>query len=208
MRDPSKDSGSALLLVMIAAGLLSALGAGLVLLGSTEAAIATNFRTSAEALYAAEAAAERALQDLLVAANWTDVLSGASSSSFIDSTVNPTLASNQQLDLTALTFLLQQHSDSSSSWAANNPRWRLYSYGPLAGITGGGAVQSPAYLVAWIADDPGDTDNDPFVDSNGRITLLARAFGLFGSRRGIEVTLARTGPGRANARILSWREAE
>lgn len=208
MRDPSKDSGSALLLVMIAAGLLSALGAGLVLLGITEAMIATNFRTSAEALYAAEAAAERAMQDLLVAANWTDVLTGASSSSFIDSTVNPTLASNQQLDLTALTLLLQQHSDSSSSWAANNPRWRLYSYGPLAGITGGGAVQSPAYLVTWIADDPGETDNDPFVDGNGRITLLARAFGSFGSRRGIEVTLARTGPGRANARILSWREAE
>ena len=42
-------------------------------------------------------------------------------------------------------------------------------------------MQSPAYLVAWIADDPGETDNDPFVDSNGRITLLARAFGLFGS---------------------------
>ena len=200
------SDGSALLLALMAVGLLSALGAGLVLLGSTEGAIATNFRTSGEALYAAEAAAERALQDLLVLTNWTEALSGVVPSSFVDSTLTPTLASNQPLDLTTLTVQLQQQSDASSSWGPDNPRWRLDRYGPLSGITGSGAVQSSAYLAVWIADDPAETDGDPFADSNGRITLRARADGLFGSMRVAEVTLARTGPGRPGARVLSWRE--
>jgi hypothetical protein len=200
------DRGSALLLALIAAGLLAALGAGLVMLGSTEGAIAANFRASGETFHAADAAAERAMQDLLVAGHWTDVLSGALPSTFVDSTLTPTLASNQSIDLSALTVVIQQQSDAGASWGANNPRWRLFAYGPLAAVDGTGAVQSAAYLVTWIADDPAETDGDPFTDVNGRITLLARAFGLNNSARVIEITLFRSAPGRAGARILSWRE--
>jgi hypothetical protein len=157
-------------------------------------------------LHAAEAAAERAMQDLLVAAHWTDVLSGAVPSTFVDATLAPTLASNDRLDLVALTADVQRQSNASSSWGANNPRWRLFAYGPLAAVDGTGAVQSGAYLVTWIADDPAETDGDPSTDSNGRVSLLARAVGVHGSARIVEVTLLRTAPGRAGVRILSWRE--
>jgi hypothetical protein len=66
-------------------------------------------------------------------------------------------------------------------------------------------VASPtatAYAVAWVADDPADGDNDPLRDSNGVVSVRAMAFGQFGTRKSIEVTVT-------NARgisTLSWRE--
>jgi hypothetical protein len=204
----NRDDGSALILALMAAVLLALLGAGLVLLGSTEGAIAANFRASFEARYAAEAAAERALQDLLHVDNWGDVLSGATPSTFVDGTLTPTLASGQPLDLAGLTTSLQRESDLLSSWGANNPQWRLFLYGPLSAVTGTGTVQSQAYLVAWVGDDPAETDGNPLADSNARITLIARAIGLFQSTRLVEVTLARLRPGAAGVRVLSWREVQ
>jgi hypothetical protein len=201
------EDGSALILALMAAALLALLGAGLVLVGSTEGAIAANFRASLEAQYAADAAAERAVQDLLRVNDWTDVLSGAAPSTFTDGTLMPTLPSGLPLDLMAMTTGFQRESDLIASWGSNNPQWRLFSYGPLAGITGAGTVQS-AYLLAWVADDPAETDGNPFVDTNGRVTLMARSVGLFQTSRLVEVTLARIGPGPAGARVLSWREVQ
>jgi hypothetical protein len=148
------------------------------------------------------------LQDLLRVDAWSDVLSGAAPSSFVDGTLTPVLASGQPLDLAGLTTGLQRESDLVSSWGANNPQWRLFLYGPLSAVTGTGPVQSPAYLVAWVADDPAEIDGNPFADSNARITLIARAIGLFQSTRLVEVTLARLRPGAAGVRVLSWREVQ
>jgi hypothetical protein len=202
------DRGSALILVLIASGLLAALGVGLLMLGSTDGMIATNFRTAGEALYAADAVAERAIQDLVLVANWSDSLSGTTPSTFVDGTLTPTLASNQPLDLTALTADLQRQSDASASWGPNNPRWRLFAYGPLSQINGTSLIQSSAYVVSWIADDPAETDGNPLSDTNAMVTLRARAFGLFGSTRGVDVALVRTEPGRAGVRVLSWRPSQ
>jgi hypothetical protein len=202
------ERGSALLLVLIAAALLSALGAGLVMMGSTEATIAANYRTTAETRYAVEAAAERAIEDLVKIAPWSGALSGAIPSTFVDGTTTPVLASNQRIDLAAVTADVQRQSDAGGSWGANSPRWRLFAYGPLSSVTGSGGVQSSAYLATWIADDPAETDGDPVVDGNGRITLLAKAFGLFGSVRSVAVTLSRSGLGSGVVHVLAWQEVE
>lgn len=202
------DRGSALLLVLIAAALLSALGAGLVMIGSTEGTIAANYRTTAETRYAVEAAAERAIEDLVKIAPWSGALSGAIPSTFVDASTTPVLASNQRLDLVAITAEVQRQSDAAGSWGANSPRWRLFAYGQLSSITGSGSVQSSAYLATWIADDPAETDGDPLADANGRITLLAKSFGLFGSVRSLAVTLSRSGPGPGAVHVLSWQEVE
>ena len=204
----TRDDGSALILALLAAVLLASLGAGLVLLGSTEGTIAANFRAGVEMRYAAEAAAERAVQDLLRVDNWSESLSGAVPSTLVDGTLAPMLASGQSLDLVAMTTNLQRQTDQVSSWGPNNPQWRLFLYGPLSGITGTGMVQSPAYLVAWVADDPAETDGNPVADSNARITVLARSVGFFHSTRLVEVTMARESPGPAGVRILSWREVQ
>ncbi len=59
-------------------------------------------------------------------------------------------------------------------------------------------IDSNMYVVVWVADDPADgvdlntPDGNPLIDSNGVLTLHAEAFGPGGTRKTIEVTIART----------------
>jgi hypothetical protein len=181
--------------------LLHAIGMGLLSVTNTEAAIATNARQSFEALHAAEAAAEAALADVSRAPSWTAVLSGASMSTLLDGTLAPVLASGERLDLAALTAAWQAVSDAAARRGADNPRWRLFLYGPLARL-----ARSPhpsAYVAAWVADDEAETDGDPLADGNGVVTVRAQAFGPGGLQRTVEATVAREAIGM---RLLSWRE--
>ena len=72
-----RDTGAALLLALLATLMLAALGGGLIALSDTEANLAHNHRASAELLYAADAAVERALTEIRAAATFTDVLTGS-----------------------------------------------------------------------------------------------------------------------------------
>jgi hypothetical protein len=186
------DRGSAIIIALIATILLTSLGVGLVLLTNTEGAIASNYRSGSETLYAADAAVERVVGDLLLVPRWNDILTGVAKSGFVDSTLNPTLPSNQTLDLTALTADVQAQSDATAPWGANNPVWRLYAYGPMSDLVGAGTIQSTSYIVVWASDDPSETDDNPGADVNGVITLYAQAIGPTGSVRSVEVTVART----------------
>lgn len=186
---------------LIAIVVLNALGLGLITLTNTEAAIAANHREASEVLYAAEAAAECAASEIMPAASWSDVLSGATRSAFEDGTRTPLLASGVRLDLNAMTTALQAESDADARRGANNPRWRLFLYRPLSQIARTGGAS--AYVVAWVADDLAETDNDPLVDGNGAVTIRAQAMGQHGTQRTIEATIAKENLGVG---ILSWRE--
>jgi hypothetical protein len=59
-------------------------------------------------------------------------------------------------------------------------------------MAGTGTIQSDAYVVVWMADDPSENDGDPLADSNGVITVLAQAMGSSGTIRSVEVTVAKT----------------
>lgn len=48
------------------------------------------------------------------------------------------------------------------------------------------------YAVIWTGDDPSETDGNPQADANGVLTLHAEAYGAGGTRKVIEVTVART----------------
>ncbi len=189
------------LLALVATAILNALGLGLITLTNTEALIAANYREASQMLYAAEAAAECAVSDVGRTASWSDVLSGASASTFRDATLAPVLPSGERLDLAALTAALQASSDATVRRGANNPRWRLFLYHPLSQIAR--SSDSTEYVVAWVADDPAETDDDPLADGNGRVTVRAQAFGRQGTERTIDVTIAKAPMG---ASILSWRE--
>ena len=82
--DIRRENGMALIVAMMAMLLMMALGAALVLTTSSETIIAANFRNSGEGLYAADAALERIVDDLLTVPDWNSVLSGAVQSAFID----------------------------------------------------------------------------------------------------------------------------
>lgn len=186
------DRGSALIMALIATVLLTSLGVGLVMLSNTEGAIASNYRSSNETLYAADAAVERVVQDVLLVPRWNDILTGAIQSSFVDDSLTPTAPYGEPLDLTAMTSEVQSQSDATAPWGLNNPQWHLFAYGPLADMLGEGSIQSSAYIAVWIADDPSETDNNAQADTNGVVTVLAEAIGPQGARRSIEVTVAKT----------------
>jgi len=179
---------------------LSALGLGLVTVTNTEATIAANYREASDMLYAADAAAELASAEVIRAGSWNDVLNGVVPSTFQDGTLTPKLPSGEVVNLAAMTTALQASSDADAKRGLNNPRWRLFLYQPLASIT---RTASPEYVVAWVADDLAETDNDPLTDGNGLVVVRAQAIGRLGVQRTIDVTIAREDLGIG---ITSWRE--
>jgi len=96
------------------------------------------------------------------------------------------------MTLTAATAQLQAESDAAAQWGANNPRWRLFAWGPISDMLPNSTIDSPMYVAVWIADDPAEADGDATADTNGTLTLHAEAFGPMGTRKVIEVTIART----------------
>ena len=207
----SREDGTALIIALMATMLLTALGMTLVLTSNTETMISSNYRNSQEALYAADAAVERVVQDLLLIPRWNDILAGNGSitqtcsgvspftpvsqtlSGFIDTTTAPIVPnSGQQINLLNTSCTLQKATDTLNLWGTNNPVWRLFSYGEMRDVLSDNALDSSMYVAVWVADDPADNDGNPAADTNGTLTLHAEAYGPSGTRKVIEVTVART----------------
>jgi hypothetical protein len=198
------EDGVALIIALMSMMLLTALGAAVIMVSNTETLIADNYRNSQEALYAADAAAERVVQDLLMIPRWDDILSGAARSAFVDGgmTDQKTLPSGGRVTLccgtNTATGQLQAETDVANLWGANNPRWQLFAWGPLSDVLPG-TIRSPMYVAVWIADDPADADSqthlidgNPLRDLNGTLTVHAEAYGPAGTRKVVEITIART----------------
>ena len=204
------EQGTALIIALMSMMLLTALGAAVVMVTNTETMIANNHRASQEAVYVADAVVERVVQDLLMVPRWNDVLSGTLQSSFIDGSmnVNKTLPGGGRILLccgaSTATAQLQADTDGLNLWGGNNPQWKLFAWGPMSQILPDAAIDSPYYVAVWVADDPADAppgaqgelgtvpDNNPLADANGVLTLHAEAIGPTGTRKVVEVTVART----------------
>jgi len=218
------ERGVAILLVLLAMMLLSALGGALALTTSSERQVAATYGSGTELFYATDAGFQRAMQDLAVVADWNQVLSGGSLSTFTDGAPGRrVMPSGSAIDLVQATDMLNcgrspcgmvdlQAITSARPWGANNPVWRLYAHGPLSDLSPSRAVDSTAYIVVWVADDPLETDGMPLLDGDaaggpnpgaGLIQLQAHAYGANGTRRVIEATLKHASP---RNRVLSWRE--
>ena len=207
------ERGSALVVALLSLLLLTALGLALTLTTATETAISANQRMSQETLNAADAAIERAMQDLLTVPEWNRVLSGADQSSFVDGSPSGprSLPDGSTIDLTEILSLAQCGKLAGCSaaeiatnspdrhWLANNPVWQMYAYGPISELLPAGTVNSPIYVVVMVGDDPSETDGNPLTDGNsganpgsGVLSLRAEAFGPHGAHRVVEATVART----------------
>jgi hypothetical protein len=192
------QSGVALIIALMAMMLLTALGAAVVMVSNTETHIAGNYRNSQEALYAADAAVERVVQDLLLIPRWNDILGGTAQSGFVDGgmTASKELPAGGTMTLccgtNTATAQLQAETDTLNQWGANNPQWKLFAWGPLSDMLPNDQIDSPMYVAVWVADDPAETDGNPATDGNGTLTLHAEAVGPSGTRKVIEVTVART----------------
>src|SRR5688572_5529383 len=139
------EHGVALIIALMSTMLLMALGMALIMTTMTETRISANYREGNEVLYAADAAIERVMQDLLTVPDWNTVLAdGGTTSAFIDGAPGVrTLADGTTIDLTEATNVVRcgliacAEADISEvtddrPWGANNPRWQLYAHGPMS----------------------------------------------------------------------------
>jgi len=210
-----EERGVAVVIAIMATTLMLTLGGALILLSSSESAIAGNFRMAHEATYAADAAIERALADLRGQADFTPVLAGAVQSSFADGSPSGsrTLADGSTIDLDRITNLANCQKISVCSdaevatvtterpWGANNPRWTLFAYGRLADVLGPAKVRSPFYVLTFVGDDPSENDGNPAVDGlavggvpnpgNGIVAIRAEAFGPRSAHKVVVATVGR-----------------
>ena len=204
------ESGSALLVVLLASSLLAALGLALAALGSVETLVASNQRVGSQLAYAAEAAAEGALADLLTIPNWSDALSGVASSRLHGYAVPPVGPGEPPMTLAQLTLNVQTSFDLQGSWGANHPQWRIFGHGWLTELVPMATVDSDEFIAAFVADDVGDSDGNVLVDSNRRIQVAARAMNSRGTHRSIVMTVEQTSTltstGVPGARVLTRKE--
>jgi hypothetical protein len=223
------ERGFAVVMSMMALLLMSALGMALALSTSIETLISRHFRDGAGAAYAAEALALHSVHELSSLADWTLALDGSVHSRLFDggATGVRTLRDNSVIDLEAVRNLANcgkascseadlVRADEQRPWGFSNPRWQLFGSGRLEDLLG---VSSPFYVVLFVADDPAETDLNPFEDGagaanpgSGVLRLRAEAFGPGGVHSAIEATISRAGiadhppaPEPAPVRIVSWR---
>ena len=102
------EQGIALIVSLMAMTLMMALGMALMLTTMTEGKIAGNYRDGTEASYAADAAVERVMQDILTVPDWNQMLNGQLTSAFIDGPPNGVreLPDGTSLNLTEATNVI------------------------------------------------------------------------------------------------------
>ena len=227
---PNAQNGIALILVLLAMAMLSAVGLGLTLSSSVVRLSTANYEEAAMLLNGAESALDLAARELGLV-DIDTVLEGGQASRLIDGAPGlRVLTPELTLDLPLLTNQLtcgraQPCTDVQLSqiaterpWGANNPRWRLFIH-QFLDLPDLPVRAAPVYVVVWIGDDAREDDGDPAADGagpsqEGRYIVRARAeaFGPRGGRRGIEAELARRctdGPAGEEcvpgSRVQSWR---
>ena len=206
-----------MLVVTFSIFLLSAIGLSLGLAAAYDAMASANVRGARAVFYGAEAGLERAMLDLPRLPDWNQVLSGTATSGFRDGPPGGlrevpggvSVSLDEWVNLancslpSACTAAAMEAVTEERRWGSNNPRWRLFAWGPLSALVPGLHAQSDAYLVVLAADDPTETDADATRDGvsaqtgGGVLLLRASAFGRGRAVRTIEATIARSAAERS-----------
>jgi hypothetical protein len=194
-----------LVIALMSLVLLSSLATSLVIVTNTEQRAAANYAASRATMYAAEGALQIAARELLLVGDWNALLRSGALSSFVDGAPGTVrqLGDGSTLDLVEATALANGE---ARPWGPNNPVWRLFAFGSLGRGT---------YVVAWAADDPAETDGDPFTDGGGVgnpgtgvLAVRAEAFGVGGAHKVLEATVRRhvDTDGVLVLQMMSWQE--
>lgn len=202
------ERGIGLIIALLATMLLTALGLALVALTNTETAMTSNYRDAQEALYAADAGVERAMQDLLLEPDWNTVLQGNRQSGFFDGLSTVTLGDGTSMAVESARTYLQQQTDAANVWGTNDPQWQWYGRGFVSDILPEGGINSRAYVMVFVGDDPSDNDDDPTRDTNGVISMRVEAYGPQGGRKVVEVTVSRTASAEIERGYIAQRGQE
>jgi Tfp pilus assembly protein PilX len=207
------EHGAALIMAIALLLLLTAIAGAVAVASRTEVLIVGNVRQGREMLHAAEGAAALVVRDLGLVADWNTVLTGAVASSFTDGAAigSRTLPGGDIVVLCcgagSLTGEVQGRAHGGLSWGPDTPVWQIFAWGPVNSWLPAGRIDSPLYVVAWIADDPDDGDGNPYVDANGFLELHVHALGPRGGRRVVEAIVERPAGGSlADTKVRGWRD--
>ena len=195
--------GSALLVTMLIAVLVSGLAAVLVVVLSTEEAIEANHRRGVVALYAVDGVLTDVVAELAGIPDWQGVLSGSARSTFSTGPIRVSLADGAVIDLRQETRELQRAIERVGG-AEVLSRWRLYAWGWFADLIQATEAGRLMYVAAWVRDDLADSDSDPGRDTNGRVVVRAVVFGPFRTRRAVEAAIGREWGAVGPVRIVAW----
>jgi hypothetical protein len=193
MRPTLCEHGVALVVALLAMTVVSALGAALVLLTSTESIIAGNFRHSRQAFYAAEGIAELALAELRGLASWTPVVEGSQRSQFVDGP--PDGPRDRPIGSPVnLTEVFNLANCGVPTPCGGVPRWQLFAFGPVRDLLPGEGLESPFYVAALVGAVA------PAEDGGLVVTIRGEAFGPRGTHHAVDVTVSRTAGGDTQVR--------
>lgn len=192
--------GSALLVTLLTAVLLSGLAGALVVVLSTEEAVEANHRRGVVALYAADGLLASVVDELAAVPDWQAVLSGSRRAPFSVGPIRVPLGDGSVINLGQETLDLQRTLERTGG-AGVTPQWRLYAWGWFADLVHRTDAGRLVYVAAWVRDDLADQDADPDQDTNGRIVVRAAAFGSFHTRRVVDAAVRRTSEGGS---VLAW----
>jgi hypothetical protein len=195
------DDGIAVVLALVVVLLLAALAFATVTTTDVERMSAASEPNRLAVAYAADAALERAIQELQAPPDWTAALNGSVTSALREGGATMW---GQAIDLTAMTAELQAETDTADARGADTTQWRLFLSGSLAAMVPGRPRDVLPYLVAWVGDDRAESDGTPFVDSNRTIRVHARAVGPRDARVEREAVLRRDEDGGVG-RVVGWK---
>jgi len=198
-----------LLMALVTAALVTAIATTMVMSSSTDLVITGNTRASMEAMYAAEAAGQRAIGELATIADWSTVLAappGNVTATFDDGETMVRAPDGRSLSVPVLTAARQTASAVTygPGFGADSPVWRLFGHADIRALLPPGVTSPPAYVLIHVADDGGDGDGDPERDANGQLIVYAEAYGVSGAHRAVELAVSRVTPG--TIRVLSWKD--
>lgn len=198
------EVGAALLITLVLALLLAAMGGSLLMLSDSETSAASNFQAGTQVLYAAEAMLAHVVAELSAISDWSALPGGALRSAIDEGLPRPVTAWHQTLDLAAATAALQSDSDDGEP-GPTRPRWRIFGSSSFSALTGVPLGASPEiHLVSWLADDESDGDGDPGMDANAVVQVRTWAIDARGLQRSVQAVIRREEA--AGVVILSWRE--
>ena len=211
-----EDQGSALLPVLLLMFLFSAVAMAMATVIRVETLVGARFVQAAEALYAADAGMNLALEEIRTIADWTVLLSGAGQSALSQGSFDgakPVPGGGSVLTCcgqSSVAGRLQRESAASPVAGRAALQWRPFLWAPFDAIVPRSRA-SRLFLVVFIQDDEEDGDGDGQRDTNARVVVRSEAVHPDGLRRAVEALVAHEPGDRARAvppaiRLLRWRE--
>jgi hypothetical protein len=231
MRHP-RERGVALIITVLALGMFSAIGMGLVLASSVDRLSGSNHRDGIAAAYAAEAAVQLTIKEMAAVADWSSAFDGSRASPFNDGppgvrqvpfgpAINLAVLTNELTcgRATDCTDARIRSSTTERPWGANNPQWQVFLSSRASALVTLPPRNADVYLVVWVGDDAAERDDDRLRDGSGPdgegrhvARIRAMAFGPAATRAAIDAVIARrcetiagTESCEPGIRVQSWR---